>query len=66
MSTSLASTGPGASTSTRCLDVLLSTGYDGALSVEHEPYDRDPTDECVQMRQTLETRLETTRGGGDA
>ena len=49
-----------------CLDVLLSTGYDGALSVEHEPYDRDPTDECVQMRQTLETRLEATRGGGDA
>jgi sugar phosphate isomerase/epimerase len=49
-----------------CVEALVSSGYDGALSVEHEPYDRDPTSECIQMREALEARLETiTRGGDD-
>ena len=50
----------------RCLEVLVASGYEGALSVEHEPYDRDPIADCIRMRQDLEARLETTRGGNDA
>lgn len=49
-----------------CLEVLVTSGYEDALSVEHEPYDRDPIAECEQMREALEARLETTRGGDDA
>ena len=32
-----------------CVDALLRLGYSGLVSVEHEPYDRDPTVECAQM-----------------
>ena len=46
-----------------CVDALLSSGYDGALSVEHEPYDHDPTSECVRMRQALQAHLERATGG---
>lgn len=42
-----------------CVDALASSGYDGALSIEHEPYDHDPTEECVQMREHLLARLTT-------
>jgi sugar phosphate isomerase/epimerase len=45
-----------------CVDELLSVGYRGALSIEHEPYDRDPTDECIRMREQLQTYLSRTRG----
>ena len=27
-------------------------GYQGALTVEHEPFDRDPTEEVIRMRRT--------------
>jgi L-ribulose-5-phosphate 3-epimerase len=47
----------------RCVDVLVASAYDGALSVEHEPYDHDPTDECVRMREALQAHLERVRGG---
>ena len=40
-----------------CVDELLASGYQGALSIEHEPYERDPTDECVRMRELLQTRI---------
>jgi sugar phosphate isomerase/epimerase len=46
-----------------CVDALLASGYDGALSVEHEPYDRDPTTECARMRETLQAHLERATGG---
>jgi sugar phosphate isomerase/epimerase len=32
-----------------CVDALVRVGYSGLLSIEHEPYDRDPTDECARM-----------------
>jgi sugar phosphate isomerase/epimerase len=44
-----------------CVDELLASGYAGALSIEHEPYDHDPTAECVQMREALEERLATRK-----
>jgi L-ribulose-5-phosphate 3-epimerase len=42
-----------------CLDLedvvhaLVRTGYDGPIAVEHEPFDRDPTDECVASHALL-------------
>lgn len=46
-----------------CVDVLLELGYDGPLSIEHEPYDRDPTPECVRMLELVRLQLsEATRG----
>ena len=47
-----------------CVDELLELGYLGPLSIEHEPYDRDPLDECIRMRELIETRLAAT-GVGD-
>jgi L-ribulose-5-phosphate 3-epimerase len=44
-----------------CVDELLASGYQGALSIEHEPYDRDPTTECVRMRELLQARIAATR-----
>jgi L-ribulose-5-phosphate 3-epimerase len=29
-----------------CVDVLTKRGYQSAISVEHEPEDVDPTDDC--------------------
>ena len=49
----------------RCVELLVASGYDGPLSVEHEPYDRDPTSECVLMREALAVHLERLTGGND-
>jgi sugar phosphate isomerase/epimerase len=49
--------GEGCAEIAACVDALLDIGYQGALSVEHEPYDRDPTEEIIQMRAVIETRL---------
>jgi L-ribulose-5-phosphate 3-epimerase len=48
-----------------CVDELLALGYTGGLSVEHEPYDHDPTAGCARMRTALEARLADTRGSND-
>jgi L-ribulose-5-phosphate 3-epimerase len=40
-----------------CVDQLLAIGYTGPLSIEHEPYDRDPTDECVRMLARIREQL---------
>ena len=37
-----------------CVRALAGLGYRGALAVEHEPQDRDPTEEIRAMRQQLE------------
>jgi L-ribulose-5-phosphate 3-epimerase len=49
----------------RCVEVLVASRYDGPLSVEHEPYDRDPVSECVLMRESLAVQLERLTGGDD-
>ena len=46
-----------------CVEVLVVSGYDGALSIEHEPYDRDPTSECARMREALQAQLGQVTGG---
>lgn len=45
-----------------CVDGLLDSGYLGALTVEHEPFDRDPTAEVIRMRELIEGQL-TARVG---
>ena len=45
-----------------CVDEVLDTGYLGALSIEHEPFDRDPTAEVLRMRGLIEAQLEARTG----
>ena len=40
-----------------CVEKLLAIGYSGPVSIEHEPYDRDPTDECVRMLARIREQL---------
>ena len=40
-----------------CVRALDRVGYGGAYSVEHEPEDHDPSDECRAMREQLEAWL---------
>ena len=47
-----------------CVDEARTTGYRGALTVEHEPFDRDPTGEVIRMRELLEARLAVAGGEG--
>jgi sugar phosphate isomerase/epimerase len=56
--------GEGVAQIAACVDALLELGYLGPLSIEHEPYDRDPLEECIRMRELIETRLAAT-GVGD-
>lgn len=57
--------GAGVANIAGCIDELLASGYAGGLSIEHEPYDRDPTAECVGMRERLEARLAQGSGAHD-
>jgi sugar phosphate isomerase/epimerase len=43
-----------------CVRALQRLGYGGAISVEHEPEDRNPGPECVASRALLEGWLENT------
>ena len=49
--------GEGCARIAACVDELLDSGYLGALTVEHEPFDRDPTDEVIRMRGLIEAQL---------
>lgn len=40
-----------------CVEALLRIGYTGPVSIEHEPYDRDPTAECARMLTTIREQL---------
>ena len=46
-----------------CVDALLELGYTGAVSIEHEPYDRDPTAECAQMLTRIREQLASAEAG---
>jgi L-ribulose-5-phosphate 3-epimerase len=41
--------GEGCARIAECIDTLLRIGYAGPVSIEHEPYDRDPTAESARM-----------------
>ena len=40
-----------------CVGALQEMGYDGYLTIEHEPEDHDPSDEIVELRRRLEAWL---------
>jgi sugar phosphate isomerase/epimerase len=40
-----------------CVEALLRIGYSGPVSIEHEPFDRDPTAECARMLVSLREQL---------
>jgi L-ribulose-5-phosphate 3-epimerase len=40
-----------------CVDALARLGYTGVLTIEHEPEDHDPSEECREMRARLESWL---------
>jgi L-ribulose-5-phosphate 3-epimerase len=40
-----------------CVRALRRSGYEGALTIEHEPEDHDPSDEIVELRSRLEAWL---------
>jgi L-ribulose-5-phosphate 3-epimerase len=42
-----------------CVEALLRIGYSGPVSIEHEPYDRDPTAECARMLAAVREQLAT-------
>ncbi len=46
----------------RCIEVLTRLGYTGALSVEHEPHDFDPTEDIIASRKLLEGWLKSKAG----
>ena len=56
--------GTGCAAIAQCVDALVALGYHGALSVEHEPYDFDPTDECTEMLAMLRAQLADREVGG--
>jgi L-ribulose-5-phosphate 3-epimerase len=49
--------GDGCANIAGCIDQLVELGYSGPVSIEHEPYDRDPTAECGRMLAFVRTRL---------
>jgi sugar phosphate isomerase/epimerase len=55
--------GTGCAEIARCIDELIGLGYSGAVSVEHEPFGFDPTEECVEMLWMLRAHL---RARGEA
>lgn len=42
----------------RCVRVMQEIGYTGTISVEHEPHDFDPTEDCIANLQMLKEWLQ--------
>lgn len=57
--------GEGCANIAGCVDKLLAIGYAGPVSIEHEPYDRDPTDECVRMLARIQEQLAGTEAASN-
>ena len=55
--------GEGCANVAGCVEKLLAIGYSGPLSIEHEPYDRDPTAECARMLARIREQLAATEVG---
>ena len=53
--------GEGCANVAGCVEKLLEIGYSGPVSIEHEPYDRDPTGECVRMLARVREQFAATR-----
>jgi sugar phosphate isomerase/epimerase len=46
-----------------CVAALVELGYSGTASIEHEPYDRDPTAECARMLTLVREQLAQAEHG---
>jgi L-ribulose-5-phosphate 3-epimerase len=46
-----------------CVDALLELGYTGALTIEHEPFDRDPTAECARALTQITEQITSAQAG---
>jgi L-ribulose-5-phosphate 3-epimerase len=55
--------GEGCANSSDCVAALLSVGYSGPVSIEHHPFDHDPTAECARMLVLIREQLSTTGAG---
>jgi L-ribulose-5-phosphate 3-epimerase len=55
--------GDGCANVAGCVEKLLAIGYSGPVSIEHEPYDRDPTAECARMLARIREQLSATGAG---
>jgi L-ribulose-5-phosphate 3-epimerase len=55
--------GEGCANVAGCVEKLLELGYSGPVSIEHEPYDRDPTDECARMLARVREQLSAAGAG---
>lgn len=55
--------GDGCANIAGCVEKLLAIGYTGPVSIEHEPYDRDPTAECARMLVRIREQLSATEVG---
>ena len=58
--------GDGCADIARCIEKLLAIGYTGPVSIEHHPFDRDPTDECARALALVRERLAPTRAASRA
>jgi sugar phosphate isomerase/epimerase len=54
--------GEGVARIAACVEELLDSGYLGALTIEHEPYDRDPTAEVIRMRGLIDAQVAARAG----
>jgi len=52
--------GDGCANIAGCVEKLLAIGYSGPVSIEHEPFDRDPTAECARMLTRIRQQLSAT------
>jgi L-ribulose-5-phosphate 3-epimerase len=55
--------GEGCANIAGCIAKLVELGYTGPVSIEHEPYDRDPTAECVRMLAVVREQLSQAEVG---
>jgi len=53
--------GEGCARIAECVEALLDLGYTGALTIEHEPFDRDPTAECARMLTRITEQLSSVQ-----
>jgi sugar phosphate isomerase/epimerase len=55
--------GTGCANIAGCVDELVAIGYEGTISVEHHPFDADPTAACVEALALLRDRLARVEQG---
>ena len=55
--------GDGCANIAGCVEKLLAIGYSGPVSIEHHPFDRDPSAECARMLVLVREQLSAAGAG---